>query len=323
MTNTAEQVVGALRSHRRWVVTAHGRPDGDAVGSVLAAVELLRAMELEADGFLADGVPPIYRALPGAASLGLGPVDNARYDGALILECDSLERTHLAGLDGLFLINLDHHNTAREYADINYIVPNAAAVAELVARVASAACISLTPEMATCLYAAELTDTGAFRYAGTNAATFGFARAMVAAGADPVAIARQVYFSNPLAKMALLGRALSHLHCEDGLAWMHVSLQDMRDCQATPADCEGLVNWALSIAGVEAAVFLRESDGSEGERYRVSLRSKGGIDVARIAQQFGGGGHSCASGIGLDGSLEAVSRRVLDVLREALRLVES
>jgi phosphoesterase RecJ-like protein len=313
--NTLAEVVRAVQSRRRWVVTSHARPDGDAVGSVLACVHILRAMGKHADGFLGDGVPFIYRGLPGAASLATGPVVTADYDGALILECDKLQRTHLLGLDGLFLVNIDHHATSHEYADVNYVVPTAVAAAELLYRFAQTAAVRITPDIATCLYTAVLTDTGAFCYSGTSAQTFAFAREMVLAGADPSAIAQQVYFSNPFSKMQLLGRALSNLHCDGAISWMHVSQADLLASGATAEDCEGLVNWALGIHGVEATAFFRETSDSS---YRVSLRSKGRIDVARIAQTFGGGGHVCASGHAIAGPLEPATARVLAALRHAL-----
>ncbi len=229
----------------RWVVTSHARPDGDAVGSVLGCVQILRAMGKQADGYLGDGVPFIYRCLPGAADLRTGPVDAACYDGVVVLECDTLQRTSLEGLDGLFSVNIDHHETFTEYADVNYVVPSAAAAAELVYHLAQIAGVPITPDIATCLYTALLTDTGSFCYSCTTAQTFAFAREMVLAGADPAAIAQQVYFSNPASKMHLLGRALSNLHCQGAISWMHVSEADMLASGATEQDCEGLVNWAL------------------------------------------------------------------------------
>jgi bifunctional oligoribonuclease and PAP phosphatase NrnA len=312
--NSFAEVVEALRSRRRWLVTSHARPDGDAVGSVLASVEILRAMGCQAQGWLSDPVPFIYRKLPGASELRTGAVNAAEYDGAFILECNSLARTEVAGLEGLFSVNLDHHATATEYADVNYSVPSASAAGELVYRIAVAAGVPITPEIATCLYTAVLTDTGSFCYSSTTAETFAFARNMVLAGADPAAIAQQVYFSNPICKMRLLGRTLSNLHCDGPISWMHISDNDMRSSGATAEDCEGLVNWALGMEGIEAAAFFREIPGSQ---YRVSLRSKGNVDVSQIAKSFGGGGHTCASGHEIDGPLEAACEKVIGALRAA------
>jgi bifunctional oligoribonuclease and PAP phosphatase NrnA len=312
--NPAE-VVEALRSRQRWVVTSHARPDGDAVGSVLASVELLRAMGKEADGYLSDGVPYIYRKLPGAAEIRTGPVEPGRYEAALVLECGSLERAELAGLDGLFTVNVDHHSTSCLYADVNYVDGSSPAAGELVYRIAQAAGVPVTADMATCLYAALLTDTGSFCFSNTTAETFACARELVLAGADPGAIAQQVYFSNPAAKMHLLGRALSSLHCEGPISWMHITQADFSESGATAEDCEGLVNWALGIDGVEATAFFRELPGGG---YRVSLRSKTGIDVSLIARRFGGGGHAAASGLDVDGPFSTSRDRVLAALRDAL-----
>lgn len=318
--NTLDEVLNAVLSRRRWVVTSHARPDGDAVGSVLGCVQVLRAMGRQADAYVGDCVPYIYRRLPGAAELRSGPVDATQYDGVIIIECDSLQRASVQGIDGLFSISLDHHQDSIEFADLNHVVASAPAASVLVYRLAQRAGVAITPEIATCLYAAVLTDTGSFCYSGTSAQTFAFAREMVIAGADPVAIAHQVYFSNPAAKMHLLGRALSTLHCEGAISWMHVTRADMISSGASELDCEGLVNWALSVDGIEASAFFREIEGS---RYRVSLRSKGRIDVARIAASFGGGGHACASGHVIDGPLEVATNLVLTALRRALEPIGS
>ena len=314
------EVVEALRSRQRWAVTSHARPDGDAVGSVLASVELLRAMGKQAAGFLSDGVPYIYRKLPGADEILSGPVEPGRYDAALVLECGSLERAELAGLEGLFTVNVDHHATGREYADVNYIDGGSPAAGELVYRVAQAAGVGLTPSMATNLYAAVLTDTGSFCFSSTTAEIFAVARELVRAGADPGAIAQQVYFSNPVPKMHLLGRALCSLRCEGPVSWMYITQADFCESGATAEDCEGLVNWALGIDGIEATAFFRELPGGG---HRVSLRSKGGVDVSAIARSFGGGGHACASGLDVEGPFPAARDRVLSALQDALRRTAS
>src|SRR5262249_155660 len=156
--------------------------------------------------------------------------------------------------------------------------------------------ISISPEVATCLYTAVLADTGSFMFKGTNQHTFALARELVLAGADPAACARNVYFSHPTSKMRLLGAALSNLPREGSLALIWVTREQVDGGGGIDEDCEGLVNYALAIHGVEVAAFFRElSDG----RYRVSLRSKGRLNVAAVAEAFGGGGHECASGCAL------------------------
>ena len=174
--------------------------------------------------------------------------------------------------------------------------------------------VKITPEIATCLYTAVLTDTGSFSYVGVNEHTFALAQELVRAGANPAAIAQSVYFSAPTSKMRLLGAALNGLHREGPLTWMAVTRDDMERCGALDEDCEGLVNYALGIEGVEVAVFFREL---ESRRWRVSLRSKGAVDVSSIASTFAGGGHKCASGFSLEGPLSVAAERVMAQLRLA------
>ncbi len=306
-------VLQQIESRDHFVLTSHARPDGDAVGSVLACLAMLRKMGKQAQVVMRDPVPQIYRSLPMADTIIQAPSVGIASDTAIILECDSLQRTELEGLDGRFTINIDHHYSGRPFANVNWIDPSACATAELIFALVREAGVRVCADIATCLYTAVLTDTGMFAFAGTGAATFGLAKELVLAGADPVSIAQRVFFSNPTSKMRLLGAALSHLHREGPVAWMHVTRRDMECCGAADEDCEGLSNWALGIEGVEVAIFLRELTDQRG--WRASLRSKGAINIAAIAERFGGGGHICASGCSIPGPLSMATERILAQLR--------
>jgi bifunctional oligoribonuclease and PAP phosphatase NrnA len=310
------EVLESIERRSRFVLTSHARPDGDAIGSALACSEILRCMGKDADVVLHDPVPRIYQPLPFADRVVQADRVNGNYDAAIILECDSVQRTRLEGLENRFLISIDHHLSGRPFAHVNWIEPDATATAELVFRLAREARVKITPEIATCLYTALMTDTGSFMFRGTNEHTFTLARELVLAGADPAHCARNIYFAHSTAKMRLLGAALSNLHREGPLAWIWVTREQMERSQAKEEDCEGLVNYALSIGDVEVAVFFREmADG----RYRVSLRSKGGLNVATIAEGFGGGGHECASGCSMDGPLSIAVARILEKIRPESR----
>lgn len=303
-----KEVLKQIEQRNRFLLTSHARPDGDAVGSALACCEILRCLGKDAEVVLREGVPRIYQGLPFADRVIQAERVNGNYEAAIILECESVQRTRLEGLENRFLISIDHHLSGRPFADVNWIDPEAVATAEMVYHLATAVRVRISPEIATCLYTAVLTDTGSFMFAGTNEHTFTLARELVRAGADPVQCARNIYFGHSTAKVRLLGAALSNLHREGAVAWISVSQQQMEQCEATEEDCEGLVNYALAIRDVEVAIFLRELPGG---RYRVSLRSKGGLNVAVVAERFGGGGHECASGLSLDGPLEVAVRRIL------------
>jgi len=310
-------ILEVMRKGERFLVCSHSRPDGDAVGSMLAMGILLEQMGKRADLLSADRVPVVYRALPGAGKIEKALRVHGPYDAVILLECDGVERTRLQGLEKFFQVNIDHHASGVEFADLNWIDHEAACVGEMVYRLFKAGDVPLTNEAAHCIYTTVLTDTGGFIYGGTRASTFELARNLTLAGADPIKIAQQVYFSTPMSKLLLLGAALKNLHREGRLAWLWISHEDMVRSCAVEEDCEGIVNYALSIAEVEAAVFLREL---EEKRIRVSLRGKGRINVAAIAERLGGGGHENAAGCTLDGPLERAKEQIIQELRAALAL---
>jgi phosphoesterase RecJ-like protein len=311
-------VLEVIRRGSRFAVASHVRPDGDAVGSMLALGMMLAQLGKQADLFSADPVPLIYRGLPCAPTIRHTTRLDGGYDAVILLECDSIERSHLTGFGDRLLVNIDHHASGRAFAAVNWIDTDACAVAEMVYRLAVSAGADVTPEMAACLYTAVLTDTGSFCYQGTDAHAFELARDLVGRGADPAAIAREVYFSNPLPKVMLLGAALSSLRRDGRLAWLSITQADMERTGAAEEDCEGIVNYAIAVAGVEAAVLLREiPDG----RIRLSLRSKGRLNVARIAASFSGGGHLHAGGCTLPGPLPAATETMLEIMRRELMTV--
>ena len=309
------KVLNEIKKRERFVLTSHARPDGDAVSSTLACSEILRQLGKKTDIVLHDGVPRVYQHLPFTERVTKSGQINGNYDAAVLLECDSIQRTRIEGLENQFLINIDHHRSGHEFAHVNWIDPSAVATGELVYKLARAAGVKITPELATCLYTAVITDTGSFMFEGTNAHTFELARELVLAGAEPAKCARPIYFGHSTAKLRLLGAALSALQREGPLVWIWVTQEQMGRTGAIEEDCEGIVNYALSIGDAEVAVFFRElPDG----RFRVSLRSKGGMDVSQIAEEFGGGGHACASGLSVEGPLHAAVETVLGRVRKSL-----
>jgi phosphoesterase RecJ-like protein len=318
-----------FREHSHFIITSHARPDGDAIGSALALAELLHQLGCTTDIVLADSAPAIYRTLPNLerirfaasadpadAAAGIQP-HNLRLAPAILLECDSIERTGLNGLEGRFLINIDHHASGRNFATINWIDPGACAVAAMVYRLAIATGVAITHSMATCMYTAILSDTGMFTYPNTTPESFAIAHDLTLHGADASQVARDLYFCSPLSKVRLLGLALNNLQLNDNVAWSWVTLDHLERTHASAEDCEGIVGNLISIEGIDAAFFLRElADGS----FRLSIRSKGEFNVARVAEAFGGGGHRNASGCTLAGPLQTAVDRLLLELAAAGRL---
>ncbi|MGA8939096.1 MAG: DHH family phosphoesterase, partial [Acidobacteriaceae bacterium] len=265
----------------------------------------------------ADPIPPNFQFLNGTEQIScVFPAADA----AILLECDSLDRCSLdrseydAATPGL-TINIDHHRSGREFADFNWIDPEAAAVGCMIYDLAVAAGVPISHAMADCLYAAILTDTGSFNYPSTTASTFAMAEHLVRSGANPNRIAAAVYFSNPASKVHLLGIALSNIQIDGAVSWSHVTLEEMERVGATVEDCEGVANHLIGIAGVEAAAFLRELP--EQGQFRLSLRSRYRLDVSVIAERFGGGGHRNASGCSMEGTLAEVTQSIVGQLRKA------
>jgi phosphoesterase RecJ-like protein len=314
--NPAEEPIAAilnvLRKGKRFLVCSHSWPDGDAVGSMIAIGMLLEQMGKHVDLVTADRIPANCRALPGVGAIRSEVSVHGLYDAAILLECDGLARAKLRGLEDFFLINIDHHVSGRPFGHLNWIDRNATSVGELIYRLAKAAGATVTPEMATCLYATVLTDTAGFCFGAIQASTFDLARNLALAGADPIRIAQDVCFSTSTSKMLLLGAALCNLKRDGPLVWLWVTLDDMVRTGAVEEDCEGIVNFAVCISEVEAAIFLRETP--EG-RMRVSLRSKGKVNVAAIAGRLGGGGHENLAGCTVEGPLDRALDEILAELR--------
>jgi phosphoesterase RecJ-like protein len=304
-----------IGQRQRYFVTSHARPDGDALGSALGMMYLLEAMGKQVVVGFSDPIPAVYRWMPGIERIHGGLC--AGPDAAIVLECDRVERTGFdagafAAMQAGLTVNIDHHLSGRPFADFNWIDPEACAVGAMVYDLAVASGVKITPEMATCLYTAVLTDTGSFTYPSTVAGTFALAQHLVESGADASAIAKQVYLSNPEGKVRALGAALSTMKIENGVAWAWITEEQMKRAGAVVEDCEGIVNSLSGIADVEVAIFLRELP--PGDQFRLSLRSRGKIDVAEVAGRFGGGGHRNASGCTLEGPLDLAIGRMLEEL---------
>jgi|ERR1035441_6517689 phosphoesterase RecJ-like protein len=308
-------ILKVLRQGKRFLVCSHSWPDGDAVGSMIAIGMLLEQMGKHVDLVTADRIPANCRSLPGVEAIRSQVRVKGTYDAAILLECDGLARAKLPGLEDFFLINIDHHVSGRAFAHLNWIDPDATSVGELIYKLVKAAGATVTPQMATCLYATVLTDTAGFCFGSIQASTFDLARNLALAGADPIRIAQDVCFSTSTAKMLLLGAALGNLKREGPLVWLWVTHDDMLRTGAVEEDCEGIVNFAVCISGVEAAVFLRELP--EG-RIRMSLRGKGKVNVAAIAERLGGGGHENLAGCTVEGPLHRALDEILAELRRGI-----
>ncbi|GAB4120535.1 MAG: bifunctional oligoribonuclease/PAP phosphatase NrnA [Acidobacteriota bacterium] len=317
--NPEQTIVEYLRPRRRVLITSHARPDGDSIGSQLALALGLEQIGKKVEVVNVDPHPPNYRTLPGIDRIRLQESVNGEWDCVVLLECNNLERSGVRGLERYPAVNIDHHPSNDHFGVVNWVDPNCAAVAEMVFPILRGLGVRITPEIATNLYVGILTDTGSFRFSNTTPQTFRTAAELVEAGADPAATAEEVLMRQSESRLRLMAALLNTFGRDPSgrIAWVTLTRKMLEETGAAANDTEGLVNYPLSVDGVEVCVFLREeADGSS----KVSLRSKGGIDVGRVAEAFGGGGHRNASGFSFPGGVEEAHREVVERL---LPLLES
>lgn len=310
--------MAAIQSGQRFVVASHQRPDGDAIGSAVAMALTLRAMGKHAE-VVTDAAPPAFlQPFPEVAGMRVTSAILEPFDAALIMECSQLARTGVEGLDRSPVLNIDHHPGNTEFGAINWIDESAAACGEMVYTLIDALGVPLTPDMATHIYLAVLTDTGSFHFSHLTARTYEIARRAVEAGADPQWIARTHYDSNTLARVRIFGAVLNAMEVHGGgkVAILSVTRKQMSDLGGTGDDLEGLINFPLTVKEIEAVAFFKEVGDHD---WRVSLRSKGPVDIGAIARHFGGGGHTNAAGCSTTGDQSAVQKRFGELLVQAVQ----
>jgi phosphoesterase RecJ-like protein len=313
------EVVELVDKKSKFMITSHVRPDGDGLGSGLALYWMLRSLGKDVTVLLRDRVPPCYMVLPGSDLVLVSPDVTERYDAAFVMECSDMDRPGLPSLKDEFVVNIDHHSTTRAFGSINWIDSTAAAVGEMIYNLCKALGVDVTKEIAECIYTALLTDTGSFHFSNTTERTLKIASELVRRGVEPARISQAIFYSYPFSKVRLLGLALNTLERDESghIAWMTMTQEMVYEAGASEEDAEGIVNHALSVAEVDAVAFFKELS---PRVYRISLRSKGRGNVARVAELFGGGGHRNAAGCRIEGDLPVIRRRVIEALQTAMGL---
>lgn len=315
-----QKILDIIRRGRSFLVVAHARPDGDSVGSMLALYHMLKTAGKEPLVYSQDAIPENYRFLPGSCDVVFDLPAGRIYDAVFLLDCSELDRVgdrweeiSKAGP----LVNIDHHISNDRFTDAFLIDTHASSTAELLYRLAVALGWSLSKEAADCLYTGILTDTGGFCYGNTGRDSLFAAADLVARGADPQWVSENVYESKPLEKIRLLARAMAAMEFQlDGkVGLMVVTLADFAASGALFEHTEGFVDFPRGIKGVQvSALFTEVAERS----YKLSLRSKGRVNIERVARSFGGGGHMNAAACRLEGELADVRRRVLEEIEAVL-----
>lgn len=318
--DSLKQAASLINGSQSFVVTAHRAPDGDAIGSTLALGLVLEGMGKDVVLYNADGVPFNFSFLPGAGSvindLALLP---SSFDVLIMADCSSLNRVHpelKVDSEATKLLCIDHHSTL-DGEDVDLLVydVDASSVGEIIYRLIGELDVGLTRAVSECLFASIHTDTGSFRYSNTSPASLLAAGELVRAGADVWSVTSQIYENYPAGRIKLLGEVLETLRLSScgRLAFITIELEMYERTKTDPTMVDGFINFGRGIQGVEVAVQMRQI---EAEKYRTSFRSRGNVDVAWIASQFGGGGHHNAAACTIEDTPEHIVRKITTLLDE-------
>ncbi len=311
------QIAQLLTQQRPAAIFIHSHPDGDALGSGLALSLALQQQEQFVPVVCADSLPARYQFLPATDRLTTQvPAD---FEVALIL--DAADRQQLGAVaealdQAKTVVWIDHHRTNQSQADIEYVDSHAPATALLVRPIIEAMGAAITTDVATCLYTGLATDTGFFTFENTTAQALNAGAQLIREGANPHGIAQAVNKQHKLPALRLQGQALISLSsAADGrIVYAQLTLEDFTAAQAESEDTEGIVDLLKTVGGSEVQVLFK---GTTHNCWRISLRSSL-IDVAAIAQEFGGGGHVAAAGCTMSGSLAEVQARMIETIASAL-----
>ena len=318
----ARAVKRELARARAVGVVTHERPDGDAIGSIMALASILKAAGHRAVAVCADDVPRRFAFLKGLKNIVRPPAVRRRPD--LVFSLDATDPFRHGAARELVeaaerVIVIDHHPSNERFGDLNWVDSGACAVGEMIHTLAARCAWRVPRDAAEALYVAIMTDTGRFTFSNTTAHSFAVASELVAGGVDPGRVAEGVYSGRPLGEWELEARLRSSLRMEDGgrIATVELTIDDFRRTRTTPAAAQDFASLSRTLEGVKIGVFFYEIDG--GRRTKVGLRSARGVDVNALAARFGGGGHTQASGCMIEGGLAEAKRVVLREAKKHLR----
>ncbi len=316
-TTVLSQVVELIENKQNFAITTHVRPDGDGIGSSLGLCWLLRSLGKSAEVVLRDEIPVAYGQLPGANEIKKVAEVNGKYDAVFVIECSDITRPGIKGLENQFTVNIDHHSSSEHFGTINWIDATASAVGEMIYNLCKAIGGRITKEIAECVYLALVTDTGSFHFPNTTERTLKVASELIKVGVKPARISEAVYNSYPWSRIELMRQVLATVKRSEAgnIAWLRQSLEMSENAEAVDGDNNGFVNIPLAAKEVEAVVYMREV---QPNCYRVSLRSKDNINVARVAEKFGGGGHKNAAGCRVEGDWDLREKEIVAALMEAV-----
>lgn len=303
---------------QRIAITSHLRPDGDSICTSLALYYMGKMLGKEMSIHIKDRIPFPFNNYPDIEKIQIGQIPPAPYDMIILLECANVSRSGQEGVDKYFLVNIDHHHSNDYYADLNWVDPEAAAVACMAFKLGEELKIDFTPKIATQLYSAIVSDTGSFQFSNTKAHSFKICYQLVNYGAVPIKVSELLFNNNSPEKIKLLGQVLSTLQMnEQGNIVIITMFKHVLDAlNLKEVDTEDITTCARSIQGAQMVLFFKEI---EANTFRVSIRSKGGANAALVAEHFGGGGHLHAAGFTVSGEHQALIKEIPEIVNTIIK----
>jgi phosphoesterase RecJ-like protein len=308
-----DKLISFLKSEEKYFIVTHINPDGDAIGSSLALSMALEMLGKETFLYVRDPIPEFYHYLPSYEMFTNSISSLVTHHSSLILiDCNTPKRAEIEGLSFKSSVVIDHHETEEAFGDIQWIVPEASATGMMVFYLIKELGISITREMAINLYSAIAIDTGTFRYGNTTPEAFKIAADLVEAGASPAYISNRLYETWSKERFALFSMTLNTLEIRGAVAITYVTQEMYQKTGTGPGDTESFPSFPRIIKDVKVSAFFRELGVNS---WKVSLRSKGDINVALIASQLGGGGHKNAAGFVIKSDLGSAKEALLKTLQ--------
>lgn len=321
-----EKVVKFIKGNKRFLITTHINPEGDAIGSSIALALILKKLGKKAVVCITDPVPRNMQFLPYSKKIKQAKTIKDRFDAMFVLDCGTKDRVGLFKNNAMPtpppIVNIDHHITNEKFGFINYIDAKATATGDIIYRLAKALKVKLDKNIATAIYTTLLTETGSFRYSNTNSGILRISAELIDTGLNPWRIGQQIYETNTFQRLKLLGMLLDEMEIDSTgkIAWVIITSAHYAATNTTVEDVEDFINFPRSINGVETAILFREA---KEDLYKISFRSRGTIDVTKLALKFGGGGHKYAAGCTVKGSLNEVKEKVLQAAKDELERIVS
>src|SRR5690554_3720159 len=317
---TIDRIIDTIQDKNDFLITSHSSPDGDSLGSVIALGIALKKLNKKVSYCMDDSIGQKFKFLPEMDSL-LAPInsENHFYEVGISLDCSDVN--HLSNADILKVckktINIDHHINNKNFGDLNCVDPNASATGEIIFEILQRMNIHLDRDIAMALYTAIVTDTGNFKYSNTTSKTHFIISELMKYPISAWEINKRVFDEHPLSKILLMGRAINNLSilCEGKLAVTIISKKDMVEVGSSPDEVENIINIGRDIRGVEVSILIKENSESE---YKIGFRSNNYVDVAKIAYDLGGGGHTRASGCTMRGNLDHIMDQLINIISNKL-----